>query len=58
MIREVRTTLVRFEATGMDVLMLEVEDYDKLLNNLDSAVKVQREHTLEMLGELEAGGYW
>lgn len=41
-------TLSRFEATGMEDEMRE--DYDKLLEILDDAVKHQREHTRVMLG--------
>ncbi|MBF8224408.1 hypothetical protein [Halomonas sp. 328] len=50
-IRETQETLARFEATGMETEL--PEDYDKLLEILDSAIKAQREHTLAML--LEAG---
>lgn len=42
-------TIDRFEATGMDEKM--PEDYDKLLDILDDAVKQQRGHTLAMLGQ-------
>ncbi|MGE6608848.1 hypothetical protein ACQKE4_20455 [Halomonas sp. NPDC076908] len=40
-------TLKRFEATGINEEM--TEDYEKLLDILDSAVKQQREHTQLML---------
>lgn len=40
-------TLKRFEATGMDKQM--AEDYEKLLDILDGAVKQQRDHTQQML---------
>jgi uncharacterized protein YqgV (UPF0045/DUF77 family) len=47
-IDDTRQTIERFEATGMETEL--PEDYDKLLEILDSAVKAQREHTLAMLG--------
>lgn len=42
-------TLKRFEAAGMDKQM--AEDYEKLLDILDSAVKQQREHPQRVLSE-------
>ncbi|WP_010628955.1 hypothetical protein [Halomonas sp. KM-1] len=47
LIDETQSTLERFETSGMDEKMLE--DYEKLLEILDQAVKQQREHTLAML---------
>lgn len=47
---DTRATMERFEAIGMDEQM--PEDYDKLLDILDNAVKQQREHTQVMLGLL------
>ncbi len=52
LIDETQSTLERFETAGMDEKMSE--DYEKLLDILDQAVKQQREHTLAML-EGEAG---
>jgi hypothetical protein len=46
-IQDTRTTIKRFESSGMDEQM--PEDYDKLLEILVDAVKQQREHTLTML---------
>ena len=46
-IADTQTTLLRFEDTGMDKEM--PEDYEKLLDILDGAVKQQREHTQVML---------
>lgn len=47
LIDETQSTLERFETAGMDEKM--TEDYEKLLDILDQAVKQQREHTLAML---------
>ncbi|MCE8025781.1 hypothetical protein [Billgrantia aerodenitrificans] len=47
LIDETQSTLERFETSGMDEKMSE--DYEKLLEILDQAVKQQREHTLAML---------
>jgi len=47
-IDDTRQTIERFEATGMETELSE--DYDKLLEILDGAIKAQREHTLAMLG--------
>ncbi|MDR5893336.1 hypothetical protein QC820_10970 [Halomonas mongoliensis] len=47
-IDDTQHTIDRFEATGMDEQM--PEDYDKLLDILDDAVKQQREHVMAMLG--------
>lgn len=47
LIEDTQATLTRFEETGMDEQM--PEDYDKLLEVLDNAIKQQREHTLAML---------
>ncbi|WFE70725.1 hypothetical protein P8S55_13160 [Halomonas sp. M1] len=47
LIDDTQATLTRFEETGMDKEM--PEDYNKLLEILDGAVKQQREHTLAML---------
>lgn len=47
LIDDTQATLKRFEETGMDEQM--TEDYDKLLEVLDNAIKQQREHTLAML---------
>ncbi|OUE42015.1 hypothetical protein BZY95_11045 [Billgrantia desiderata SP1] len=47
LIDETQSTLERFETAGMDEKMSE--DYEKLLDILDQAVKQQREHTLAML---------
>ncbi|EHK59900.1 hypothetical protein MOY_14087 [Halomonas sp. GFAJ-1] len=47
LIDDTQSTLTRFEDTGMDELM--PEDYNKLLEMLDNAIKQQREHTLAML---------
>lgn len=47
-IEDTQNTLSRFEATGMDEKV--PEDYDKLLEILDDAVKQQRKHTMVMLG--------
>lgn len=52
LIDETQSTLERFETSGMDEKMSE--DYEKLLDILDQAVKQQRGHTLAML-EGEAG---
>jgi flagellar biosynthesis chaperone FliJ len=46
-IQDTRTTIERFESSGMGEQM--PEDYDKLLVILDDAVKQQREHTQAML---------
>lgn len=46
-IDDTQHTIDRFEATGMDEQM--PEDYDKLLDILDDAVKQQREHVMVML---------
>ena len=48
-IDDTQKTIDRFEATGMDEQM--AEDYDKLLDILDDAVKQQQAHTLAMLGQ-------
>lgn len=50
---DTRATMERFEAIGMDEQMSE--DYDKLLDILDNAVKQQREHTLAMLDAMPFG---
>ncbi|NLC22104.1 MAG: hypothetical protein GX771_09390 [Halomonadaceae bacterium] len=47
-IDDTQRTIDRFEATGMDEQM--PEDYEKLLDILDDAVKQQREHVMAMLG--------
>jgi len=47
LITETQATLKRFEETGMDMHMHE--DYNKLLDVLDAAIKQQREYTLGML---------
>jgi hypothetical protein len=47
-IDDTQHTLGRFEAAGMETELSE--DYDKLLEILDGAIKAQREHTLAMLG--------
>lgn len=47
LIDDTQQTLKRFEATGINEEM--TEDYEKLLDILDSAVKQQREHTQAML---------
>lgn len=47
LIDETKSTLERFETSGMDEKMSE--DYEKLMDILDQAVKQQREHTLAML---------
>ncbi|GGW40692.1 hypothetical protein [Vreelandella hamiltonii] len=46
-IDDTQRTIDRFEATGMDEQM--PQDYDKLLDILDDAVKQQREHVMAML---------
>lgn len=46
---DTRTTIERFEATGMSEQM--PKDYDKLLTILDEAIKQQREYTLIMLNQ-------
>lgn len=46
-IDDTQHTIDRFEATGMDEQM--PEDYGKLLDILDDAVKQQREHVMVML---------
>ena len=46
-IDDTQHTLGRFDATGMDEQM--PEDYAKLLDILDDAVKQQREHVMVML---------
>lgn len=48
LINETQSTLERFETSGMDEKMSE--DYEKLLDILDQAVKQQRGHTFAMLG--------
>tara|TARA_R110001599_G_scaffold227036_6_gene426124 strand:- start:208 stop:402 length:195 start_codon:yes stop_codon:yes gene_type:complete len=47
LITETQATLKRFEETGMDTHMRD--DYDKLLDVLDAAIKQQREYTQGML---------
>lgn len=47
LIDDTQATLSRFEQEGMDKEMSD--DYNKLLDILDNAVKQQREHTSEML---------
>lgn len=47
LIQETQATLASFEQEGMDIEM--ADDYNKLLNILDNAVKQQREHTEAML---------
>ncbi|MGL6212511.1 hypothetical protein [Billgrantia desiderata] len=47
LIDEIQSTLERFETAGMEEKMSE--DYEKLLDILDQAVKQQRGHTLAML---------
>lgn len=47
LIDDTQATLKRFEETGMDTHMQD--DYSKLLDVLDNAVKQQREHTIAML---------
>ncbi|RDB42743.1 hypothetical protein DU490_11590 [Halomonas sp. DQ26W] len=47
-IEDTQRTIDRFDATGMQEEM--PEDYEKLLNIVDDAVKKQREHTRAMLG--------
>ncbi len=47
LITETQGTLKRFEETGMDRHMQE--DYSKLLDVLDAAIKQQREYTQRML---------
>lgn len=47
LIQHTRSTIERFEATGMDERM--PADYEQLLTILDQAIKQQREHTLAML---------
>ncbi|PWV68828.1 hypothetical protein [Halomonas sp. A11-A] len=47
-IDDTQHTIDRFEATGMEEQM--PEDYEKLLDILDDAVKQQREHVMAMLG--------
>lgn len=49
LINDTQATLKRFEDTSMDEQM--PEDYGKLLEVLDNAVKQQREHTLAMLAQ-------
>lgn len=46
-IDDTQHTIDRFEVTGMDEQMQE--DYDKLMEILDDAVKQQREHVTAML---------
>ena len=48
MIDELQGVIDRFKATRLDEQM--PEDYEKLLDILDDAVKQQREHVLGMLG--------
>ena len=50
-IDDTQQTIDRFEATGMDEKMNE--DYEKLLDILNDAVKQQRGHTLAMLDASE-----
>lgn len=47
LIDDTQATLVRFEQEGMDIEM--ADDYNKLLDILDDAIKQQREHTKAML---------
>ncbi|MAR71782.1 MULTISPECIES: hypothetical protein [unclassified Halomonas] len=47
LIDEVKCTIARFEASGMDTRM--PDDYDRLLSILGDAVKQQRQHVLAML---------
>jgi len=47
-IDDTQYTIDRFEDTGMDEQI--PEDYEKLLDILDDAVKQQRAHTLAILG--------
>lgn len=47
LIDDTQATLSRFEQEGMDKEM--PNDYNKLLNILDDAIKQQREHTQAML---------
>lgn len=47
LIDEVKCTIARFEASGMDTMM--PDDYDRLLSILGDAVKQQRQHVLAML---------
>ncbi len=46
-IRDTQATIDQAEAYGLDKTMLE--DYDRLLDILNKAIKQQREHTLAML---------
>lgn len=48
LVDETQLTLTRFKETGMDEDM--PEDFEKLLEILDGAIKRQRAHTNEMLG--------
>ncbi|MBZ5488686.1 hypothetical protein HW452_14255 [Halomonas aquamarina] len=49
LIRETQATIDRVEVHGLDKTM--PDDYEKLLDILDSAIKQQREHTWTMLQE-------
>ena len=49
LINDTQAVLKKFEAAGMDEDM--PEDYQKLLNILDRAIRQQRAHTLEMLAK-------
>ena len=49
LIRETQATIARVEQHGLDATM--PEDYQALLDILDSAIKQQREHTIQMLNK-------
>ena len=49
LIRETQATIARVEQHGQDASM--PEDYQALLDILDSAIKQQREHTIQMLNK-------
>ena len=49
LIRETQATIARVEKHGLDASM--PEDYQALLDILDSAIKQQREHTMGMLNK-------
>ena len=51
LIRETQATIARVEQHGLDASM--PEDYQALLDILDSAIKQQREHTMGMLSNVQ-----
>ncbi len=49
LIRETQATIARVEQHGLNIAM--PEDYQALLDILDSAVRQQREHTVQMINK-------